>query len=85
MNVAELIQWLQTQDQTATVEVLSHKSGSGYYDQGGWCNVEDFTLEVEFAQTVEDDSISPAFIYGEHFEYVRYDGTSRLRLGVMDK
>lgn len=84
MNVAELIEWLQKQDQTATVEVLSHNSGSGYYDQGGWCTVKDFAIEEDFRQTVEE-GVLPAFIYGEHFEYVRHDGTARLRLGVMDK
>lgn len=86
MIVSEFIDWLKTQDQKAVVEVLSHSSGSGYYDQGGWCTVEDFTIEEDFAQIVEEDSTArPAYIYGEHFEYVRYNGTSRLRLGIMDK
>jgi hypothetical protein len=35
MTVAEFIVWLQTQDQGATVEVVKHEDGTGYYDQGG--------------------------------------------------
>lgn len=42
MNVAELITWLQTQDQEAIVQVLVHFSSSGYYDQGGNVQIEDF-------------------------------------------
>jgi len=35
MTVAELITWLKTQDQAATVYVVSHKNGRGWDDQGG--------------------------------------------------
>lgn len=42
MNVAELIEWLKTQDQGATVEVIYHTSGRGYYDQGGNVSIVDF-------------------------------------------
>ena len=28
--------------QDATVKVLQHVSGHGYYDQGGWCYTTDF-------------------------------------------
>ena len=42
MLVPEFIEWLKTQDQTATVRVLQHTSGSGYYDQGGWTSEVDF-------------------------------------------
>ena len=35
MTVNELVTWLLTQDQGAIVEVLEHKTGTGYYDQGG--------------------------------------------------
>lgn len=35
MTVAELITWLKTQDQAATVYVVSHSRCIGYYDQGG--------------------------------------------------
>lgn len=35
MQVSEFIEWLQTQPQDAIVEVVYHKSGCGYYDQGG--------------------------------------------------
>ena len=42
MIVAEFIEWLQTQDQEAVVEVLYHTSGTGYYDQGGNVTTQDF-------------------------------------------
>lgn len=35
MNVAQMIEWLKTQDQEAIVGVVYHTSGSSYYDQGG--------------------------------------------------
>ena len=35
MTVKEFIEWLQTQDQGATVEIIEHLGGIGYYDQGG--------------------------------------------------
>jgi hypothetical protein len=35
MTVADLIEWLKTQDQAATVYVVSHSACIGYYDQGG--------------------------------------------------
>lgn len=44
MNVAELITWLQTQDQEAIVQVLVHSSGTNHCEQGGTVSVEDFTL-----------------------------------------
>ena len=42
MIVSELIEWLKTQDQGATVEIVEHTSGRGYYDQGGNAMVEPF-------------------------------------------
>lgn len=41
-TVAEMIEWLKTMPQDAKVEVLRHTSGSGYYDQGGWCSPQEF-------------------------------------------
>lgn len=35
MIVSEFIEWLKSQDQGATVEVVNHTSGNTYYDQGG--------------------------------------------------
>jgi len=35
MTVSELIKWLQTQDQDATVQVIFHEVGYGYDNQGG--------------------------------------------------
>ena len=48
MKVSEFIEWLKTQDQEAKVEVLVHRSGNGYYDQGGNTYVYDFNpLDTE--------------------------------------
>lgn len=41
-TVAEMIEWLKTQPQEATIEMLSHSKGHGYYDQGGWCTTKQF-------------------------------------------
>jgi hypothetical protein len=35
MLVSELIEWLRTQDQGATVEVIEHEDSHSYYRQGG--------------------------------------------------
>ncbi len=35
MTVAEMINWLKTQDQDTEVHVVCHMNGTGYYDQGG--------------------------------------------------
>jgi hypothetical protein len=42
MNVRELIAWLGTQDPKATVEVVKHVGGRGYYDQGGTATIVEF-------------------------------------------
>lgn len=45
MKVKELAKWLsEFEDQDATVEVVSHKSGTGYYDQGGSAQTVKFEL-----------------------------------------
>lgn len=72
MTVAELTEWLKTQDQGATVYVVSHSSGGGYYDQGGT------------AQTVVFDPTRHA----EHTDYshLSRDGqpATELLLGVFE-
>jgi len=35
MTVAEMVEWLQTQDQSAIVQVIFHEAGYGYDNQGG--------------------------------------------------
>lgn len=43
MTVADLIEWLKTQDQGATVQVVKHSShGASYYEQGGTATVVEF-------------------------------------------
>ena len=44
MTVAEMIEWLKTQDQEAIVQVVRHESGRGYYDQGGNTSIVDFDI-----------------------------------------
>lgn len=61
MIVKDFIEWLKTQDQEATVEVLVHSSGSGYYDQGGNVSVEEFTADEEYG-------------CGKHFDYTDFRG-----------
>lgn len=72
MTVADLITWLKTQDQAATVYVVSHSGCIGYYDQGGT------------AQTVVFDPARHA----EHTDYshLSRDGQSatELLLGVFE-
>jgi len=36
MNVKQLKKWLDQFDESYTVEVVSHETGGGSYDQGGW-------------------------------------------------
>lgn len=43
MKVREMIEWLKTvEDQDADVLIVSHTSGTGYYDQGGNATEEEF-------------------------------------------
>ena len=42
MIVSELIEFLTLLNQNAIVEVLEHKAGTGYYDQGGTCRTVEF-------------------------------------------
>lgn len=75
MNIKQFIEFLQTLPQDAIVHVLSHSRGNGYYDQGGWCTVENF-------HTGSDE-----WAYGyEHYEITTdSSGQMYLQLGVMDK
>ena len=72
MTVAEMIEWLKTQDQSAVVYVIFHKTGSGYYDQGGT------------AKTVAFDPVR----HSEHTDYshLTRDGqpATELLLGVFE-
>jgi hypothetical protein len=72
MTVADLIEWLKTQDQAATVIVVSHRGCIGYYDQGG------ITYTVVFDPTR----------HAEHTDYshLSRDGQSatELLLGVFE-
>lgn len=70
MLVSEFIEWLKTQDQTATVECLQHTTGSGYYDQGGWTNVVDFDpLSGKVSTYVEYDGTRAVTLQPDCFEY----------------
>ena len=76
MNIKQFIEFLQTLPQDVIVQVLSHYHGTGYYDQCGWCKVENF-------HTGGDEW---TYGYGEHYELTKdKDGNVFLQLGVMDK
>jgi len=67
MNVAELIEWLKTQDQGATVQVVEHKDGHSYYDQGGNAREVDFNPEkhVDYTDLRGNELITPDKPYFE--------------------
>jgi hypothetical protein len=80
MNIKQFIEFLQTLPQDATVQVLSHSRGTGYYDQGGTCSVEDFT------SLCKPGNQGTNWAYGGHYELTHNsDGQVFLQLGVMDK
>lgn len=80
MKVAEFIEWLKTQPQDAEVLVISHTSGSGYYDQGGNIEIVDFNPEESapgrYDQTFELDDFS-----GDSFKNSKLYGKKQLFLG----
>ena len=83
MNIKQFIEFLQTLPQDAIVQVLSHHSGSGYYDQGGNCYVDDFTDEPQWDYMASEGE---GWKYGKHYELTTdKDGQMYLQLGVMDK
>lgn len=61
MIVSDLIEWLKTQDQGATVQVVRHTSGYGYYDQGGNVQEVDFDplKHVEYVDLRGNSRIGP--------------------------
>ena len=76
MNIKQFIEFLQTLPQDATVQVLSHSRGNSVYDQGGWCTVEDFSV----------DGDEWGCGYADHYELTKdKNGNAFLQLGVMDK
>lgn len=46
MTVAEFIEWLQGQDQEATVYCVKHDRSGSYYEQGGTATTVPFTTEL---------------------------------------
>lgn len=80
MNIKQFIEFLQTLPQDATVQVLGHYRSQGYYDQGGTCCVEDFSVECN--ELKKGDK----WAHGEHYELTTdSSGQMYLQLGVMDK
>lgn len=91
MLVPEFIEWLKTQDQTASIKVLQHTSGSGYYDQGGWTQEVDFDplsgkvstythYDGERVQTLHPN----CFEYTEGRDSIHGHYPAELVLGCMD-
>ena len=86
MNVASLIEWLQTLPQDAKVQTLEHHGGGGYYEQGGNCYVVDFTTKVDYQQWKDEgDTSPPEYIYGDHFELSKLGDELILQIGVHNK
>lgn len=86
MNVAELIEWLKTLPQDAKVTTLEHFNNGGYYQQGGTCNVVEFTDKVDHQQWKDEGDTSPVeYIYGDHFELSKYKEEYILQIGVHNK
>lgn len=84
MNVGEMIDWLKTMPQDATVTVLSHSDGHGYYMQGGSCTTETFHNSVEWQHVGPE--VDKPYVYGLHFELITHaDYSVTLQLGVMGK
>lgn len=80
MKVAEFIEWLKTQPQDAEVMVISHTSGSSYYDQGGNIQVVAFNPEEsapgKYDPTFELDDFSR-----DSFKNSPFYGKKQLLLG----
>lgn len=76
MKVSEMVEWLKTQDQDATVLVVKHSStGCGYYEQGGTATTEDFSGDLGYE--------SPTMSYGDLWEFYQDSkGNKTLLLGV---
>ena len=75
MTVSQLIEWLKTQDQDATVNVIQHKSGGGYYLQGGTAQEVPFSPELsEYIDMRGNEFVTPdkpyynerTLLLGEH-------------------
>ena len=62
MTVKELAEWLKAfPDQDATVEVIVHERGTGYYDQGGNAHTEPFNPErhIEYTDMRGNQFVTP--------------------------
>lgn len=80
MNIKQFIEFLQTLPQDATVHVLSHYRSNNYYEQSGYCDVDEFTADCK------EDSQGDKWAYGKHYELTTdKDGQVFIQLGVMDK
>ena len=79
MRVFELIEWLQTQPQDAIVEVVMHRRGTSYYEQGGWASTQEFKAEVK---TSKCDGY--AYSFPVDYELNEHKGVKTLTLGTMD-
>ena len=76
MKVSEMIEWLKTQDQDATVTVVKHNQcGCGYYEQGGTATTVDFDSKMYYD--------GPNYPYGVTWQfYEDSKGNKTLLLGV---
>jgi len=67
MTVAELIEFLKTQDQGAIVKVVVHEDHRGYEMQGGSASEKDFDkgLHVEYTDMRGNEFVKPDAPYYE--------------------
>jgi hypothetical protein len=76
LTVSELIEWLKSQDQGAIVEIVAHRDGRSYYDQGGNAGSEFFDPDkhVEYTDYRDNKWVAQLGCSGER----------RLLLGSMN-
>ena len=77
VNVRELREWLKQFDQEASVEIVYHSRGHGYYDQGGNATTKEFEPDT---YNIGDN----LYCHKNHFEYVKFSGGHSLLLGAYE-
>lgn len=80
MIVKDFIAWLQTQDQEAIVEIVNHRSGGSYYEQGGTASWDDFDKDKQWEHWEYVDFRDNQFVK----PHADYFGKRYLRIGGKD-
>jgi len=75
MKVSEFIEFLKTQDQDATVQIVKHSNtGCGIYEQGGTASVVDFDPTYDWG--------GETYQYGATWQLDTWQDQKTLLLGV---